>query len=103
MASGVSNQEWTSTRRRIMPRNLVCALLLVAFAGTLPAQDTTATTTTAPTTSGGATNLVGMILPNASQLAAMKAALDKCKAKICSCCLGQMLGNMTLPLSLIHI
>ena len=83
-----------------MPRNLVCALLLVAFAGTLPAQDTTATTTTAPTTSGGATNLVGMILPNASQLAAMKAALDKCKAKICSCCLGQMLGNMTLPLSL---
>lgn len=80
-----------------MPRNLVCALLLLGLAGRMQAQDTAPAV---PTTSGGGTNLVGMILPNAKQLAAMKAALDKCKAKICSCCLGQMLGNMTLPLSL---
>jgi len=83
-----------------MPRHLPALMLSIAMACQAFAQDTTSSTTTTSSGSGGATNLMGMILPNAKQLAAIKAACDKCKAKLCSCCLGQMLGNMTLPLSL---
>ena len=76
-------------------------LAMLCVAGTVAAQDSTVTIPAAPSTSGGgSSNLVGMILPNAKQLAAMKEACDKCKAKICASCIGQMLGNMTLPLSL---
>ncbi|MFM7112191.1 MAG: hypothetical protein ACKO26_13710 [Planctomycetota bacterium] len=83
-----------------MPRNHLVVMLSFALACQSFAQDTTTTAPTTTSGSGGATNLMGMILPNASQLAAIKAACAKCKAKLCSCCLGQMLGNMTLPLSL---
>jgi len=61
----------------------------------LSAQDTTTTTTAAPPQ-----NLAGFVLPNAQQLAALKGICASCKEKICSCCIGQLLGNLTLPLSM---
>lgn len=63
----------------------------------LSAQDTTTTTATTP---APPQNLAGFVLPNASQLAALKGMCAACKEKICSCCIGQLLGNMTLPLSM---
>lgn len=73
---------------------VVAAIIAVA---PLSAQDTTTPTTTVP---APPQNLAGFVLPNAQQLAALKAMSASCKEKICSCCIGQLLGNLTLPLSM---
>ena len=80
------------------------AVLVSLAIGCLPelalGQDATATTTT--TAAGGSSipNLWGFVMPSQQQLMAVKAACAKCKEKICKCCVGQLLGSMTMPLSM---
>ena len=68
---------------------------VILATGLLSAQETTTSTTAAPPQ-----NLAGFVLPNAQQLAALKGMCASCKEKICSCCIGQLLGHLTLPLSM---
>jgi len=74
----------------------LAATALIAVAP-LSAQDTTTTSTAAAP--APPQNLAGFVLPNAQQLAALKGMCASCKEKFCSCCIGQLLGNMMLPLS----
>ena len=89
--------------RRMQASLKVILGVAVAFGTLVPnlrAQDTTATTTATGTTAAGPQNLAGFLLPSAKQLAALKAMCSSCKEKICSCCVGQLLSSMTMPLSL---
>ena len=79
---------------KALPGLVVATILTGAMA---QAQDTTTTTTTTP---AAPQNLAGFVLPSTAQLAALKGMCASCKEKICSCCIGQLLGNLTLPLSM---
>lgn len=75
-------------------------LVTLAMPAVSKAQDTTAATTTTAASGSSIPNLWGFLMPSQQQLMAVKAACAKCKEKICKCCVGQLLGSMTMPLSM---
>jgi hypothetical protein len=78
----------------------VAFLAAIAMPSVSMAQDTTAATTTTTASGSSIPNLWGFLMPSQQQLMAVKAACAKCKEKICKCCVGQLLGSMTMPLSM---